>query len=122
MAKLIDEDSSSLPHFTYPVTLRDVGVPQMIHNQLLPFFSLFHCPLGLGELQTCPFPDVVFPPLPLSTWSSSPLSTYLARWFWTDMINEIHVHITAVWVSLGWSGGLRVVRLLAGSWHGLPLW
>ena len=30
------------------------------------FFSVLHCPLGLGELQACPVPDVVFPPLPLS--------------------------------------------------------
>ena len=32
-----------------------------------------------------------------------------------------HDHTTAVCVSLPWSGGLRVVRLPAGSWHGLPL-
>ena len=39
------------------------------------FFSIFpvlHCPLGLAELQASPFPDVVFPPLPLSALSSSP--------------------------------------------------
>ena len=30
-----------------------------------------------------------------------------------------HDHTTAVCVSLRWSGGLRVVRLPAGSWHGL---
>ena len=29
---------------------------------------------------------------------------------------------TAVCVSLRWSGGLRVVRLPAESWHGLPRW
>ena len=28
------------------------------------FFSVLHISLGLGELQACPFPDVVFPPLP----------------------------------------------------------
>ena len=33
-----------------------------------------------------------------------------------------HDHTTAVWISLRWSGGLRVVRLPAGSWHGLPRW
>ena len=27
---------------------------------------ILHCPLGLGEVQACPFPDVVFLPLPLS--------------------------------------------------------
>ena len=31
-------------------------------------------------------------------------------------------HTTAVCVSLQWSRGLRVVRLPAGSWHGLPRW
>ena len=36
------------------------------------FFPVVHCPLGLGELQACPFPDVVLPPLPLSAFSSSP--------------------------------------------------
>ena len=32
---------------------------------------VLHCPLGLGELQACPFPDAVFPPLSLSALSSS---------------------------------------------------
>ena len=41
-------------------------------NQFSPFFPVLHCPLGLTELQACPFPDVVFPPLPLSALSSSP--------------------------------------------------
>ena len=30
-----------------------------------PFFPVLHCPLGLAELQACPFPDDVFPPHPL---------------------------------------------------------
>ena len=29
-----------------------------------PFFPVLHCPLWLGELKACPFPDFVFPPLP----------------------------------------------------------
>ena len=33
--------------------------------------SVLHCPLGLGELQACPFPGAVFPPL-LFAFSSSP--------------------------------------------------
>ena len=37
-----------------------------------------HYPLGLAELQACPFPDVVFPPLPLSALSSSPFHCALA--------------------------------------------
>ena len=35
-----------------------------------PFFPVLHCPLGLAELQACSFPDVVFPPLPLSAFES----------------------------------------------------
>ena len=36
------------------------------YNQFPPFFPVLHCPLGPGELYACPFPDVAFPPLPLS--------------------------------------------------------
>ena len=50
-----------------------------------------------------------------------PLSLCLARWFWQDLMNGRHDHTTAVCVSLR-SSGLRVVRLPAGSWHGLPRW
>ena len=49
-----------------------------------------------------------------------PLSLYLARWFWLDLMDGRHVHTTSVCVSLRWSGGLCVVRLPAGSWHRLP--
>ena len=52
-----------------PLTARVVWAPQMICNQFSPFFPDLHCPLGLAELQACPFPDVVFPPLPLSALS-----------------------------------------------------
>ena len=44
-----------------------------------------------------------------------PLSLCLARCFWPDLMNGRHVHTTAVCVSLRGSGGLRVVRLPAGS-------
>ena len=40
--------------------------PQMILQLVFLIFPVLHCPLGLAELQACPFPDVVFPPLPLS--------------------------------------------------------
>ena len=43
-----------------------------VTTSFLLFFPVLHCPLGLGELQACPFPDVVFPPLPLSASSSPP--------------------------------------------------
>ena len=51
----------------YPLTVRVVGAPQTISPPVSSiFFPVPHCPLGLGELQARPFPDVVFPPLPLS--------------------------------------------------------
>ena len=37
--------------------------------------------LGLGEIQACPFPGVVFPPLPLSAFSSPPLHCALQDGF-----------------------------------------
>ena len=65
--------NQTLSHLIYPLMVRVVGAPQMI---LQPVTSIFPCsphtPLGLGKLQACPFPDVVFPPLPLSAVSSSP--------------------------------------------------
>ena len=78
------------------LTARVVGAPQMISLPVSFIFPVLHCPLGLAELQACPFPDVVFPPLPLSSLSSSPLSLCLARWFWPDLMNERHDHTTAV--------------------------
>ena len=56
-------------------------VGRWFHNQFPPFFSVLHCPLGHGELQACPFPDVVFPPLPLSTFSSFPFHCALQDGF-----------------------------------------
>ena len=47
------------------------GTTDDFTTSFLHFFPVLHCPLGLGELQACPFPDVVFPPLPLSALSSS---------------------------------------------------
>ena len=54
-----------------PLAARFVGVPQMILQPVFSIFSVLHCPLGLAELQACPFPDVVFTILPLSALSSS---------------------------------------------------
>ena len=50
--------SISLSHLIYPLTARVVGAPQMISH---PVSSIFPCPLGLGELQACPFPEVYSP-------------------------------------------------------------
>ena len=50
----------------YPLTVKVIRAPQMISQQFPPFSPVLHCPLGPDELQACPFPDVVFPLLPLS--------------------------------------------------------
>ena len=60
---------------------RVIGAPQMILQAVFSIFPLLHCPLGLAELQVCPFPDVVFPPLPLSALSSSPFHCALQDGF-----------------------------------------
>ena len=105
-----------------PLTAKVVGAPQMI---LQPVFSIFPCsalPSG-----TCRTPGLSIP------WCCLPtsffvclvfflLSLCLARWFWPDLMNERHDHTTSVCVSLLRSGGLRVVRFSAGSWHGPTRW
>ena len=48
-------------------------------------FSVFHCCLGLCELQACPFFDVVFQPLFSVCLFFFPLSPCLAGWFWPDL-------------------------------------
>ena len=62
-------------------------------------FSLFSTDLlailGLGQLQACPFPDVVFPPLFLCALSFFPLSLCLVIWSWPDLMNGRHDHTTA---------------------------
>ena len=69
----------------YPLTARVVGAPQMISqlvSSIIPSSSL-----PSGTWQVWPFPDVVFPPLPLSALSSSPfhcaLQDVFCRTWWT---------------------------------------
>ena len=67
-----------------------LGHHRWFHNHFPPFFCVLHCPLGHGELQACPFPDVVFPPLLLSVLSSSPFHYALQdgfgqNWWMGDM-------------------------------------
>ena len=45
------------------------------------------------------------------------LPTLHNGWFWPDLMNGIHVHITSICVSLRCLGRLRVVRLPAGFWN-----
>ena len=47
------------------------GTTDDFATSFLHFISVLHCPLRLGDLQACPFPNVVLPPLPLSALSSS---------------------------------------------------
>ena len=63
------------------LTERVVGAPQMILQPVFSIFPALHCPLGLAELQACPFSDVVFPPLPLSALSSFPFHCALQDGF-----------------------------------------
>ena len=93
--KKLEENHSILHPPTHPSTLRPThplthlaihlisphlslngkgcwGTTDDFTTNFLHFFSVLHCSLGLGELQSRPFPDVVFPPLFLSAFSSSP--------------------------------------------------
>ena len=103
----------------YPLTTTVVGAPPMI-LQLVS--SILLCsPLPSWTWQT-PGPSIPWCCLLISfsvCFVFFPLSLCLARWFWPDLMNGRHDHTTAVCVSLRWLGGLRVVRLPAGSWHGL---
>ena len=83
-------------------------------TQFPPFFAVLHCPLELCDFQACPFPDFVFPPLPLSALSFYPFLLCLARWSWSDPMNGRHDRTTALCIPLRWSGGLRAVWLPAG--------
>ena len=57
------------------------GTTDDFATSFLHFFPVLHCPPGLAELQACPFPDVVFPPLPLSALSSCPFHCALQDGF-----------------------------------------
>ena len=103
----------------YPLTVRVVGTPLMTSQ---PVSSIFLFSAALWDLGN---PDLYIPLCCLPTFSSVclvffSLSLCLARWFRPDLMNGRHNHTTAVCVSSRWSGGLRMVRLPAGSWHGLP--
>ena len=73
--------SSSSSLFIYPLTWGSSGHHRWFCNQLPPFPPVLHCHLGLAEHHACPFPDVVFPPLPLSALSSSPFHCALQDGF-----------------------------------------
>ena len=69
----IIQNSAVISHLIYPLTARVVGAPKMISLPVSSFFPLFSTALwDLANYRPvqCPFPDVVFPPLPLSAFSS----------------------------------------------------
>ena len=73
--------SHTISHLIYSLTARVVGAPEMISQPASSIFPVLSCPLGLGKLKACPFPDVVFPSLPLSVLSSSPFHCALRDGF-----------------------------------------
>ena len=85
-------------------------------NQFSPFSPVLHCPLGPAELQACPFPNVVFPPLPLSALSSSPPTLHCAlqdcfgqTWWTGDM--TIPLQFAYLY------DGQEVCRVYHCAWH-----
>ena len=75
----------ALSHISFHLSLNREGhwgAPQMISQPVFPIFSLFPIALwDLANIQACPDPDVVFPPLPLSALSSSPFHCALQDGF-----------------------------------------
>ena len=100
----------------YPLIARVVGVPQMISQ---PVSSILPCsPLPSGTWRTpgLLLSSHLFLCLPcLLPPFTVPCKMVLAP----DLMNGRHEHTTAVCVSLRRSGGLRMVRLPAGSSHRL---
>ena len=105
----------------YPLTTRVVGAPQMILQLVSSIFLCYPLPSRTWQTQGL---SISWCCLPTSSACLVffPLSLCLARWFWPDLMNGRHVHTTAVYISLQWSGSLRVVWLPAGSWHRLSCW
>ena len=90
--------SSSLSSSSITRPRWSLGHHKWFCNQFSPFSPILHYPLGLGELQACPFPDVVFPPLTLSALFSSPFHWVLQDGFgqtwWTGDMTIPHLHIS----------------------------
>ena len=93
-----DFATSFLHFFLFSTALWDLPNSRLVHSLMLSC-HLFLC-------LPCLLPPFTVP----------------CKMFWTDLMNGRHDHTTAVCVSLRSSGGLRVVQLPSGSWHGLPRW
>ena len=93
-----DFATSSLNFSLFSAALCDLANSRPVHSLMLSS-HLFLC-------LPC-----LLPPLPC-----------LARGFWLDLMNGRHDHTTGVCVFLQSSGGFRLARVPAGSWHVLPRW
>ena len=67
--------------FIYSFTAWVVWTPQMTSKAVSSIFLCSHCPLGLRQLQACPFLVVIFSPLFLFALSSSPFQCFLRDGF-----------------------------------------
>ena len=68
---VISSSSSSSSSSSIPQSRGSLGHPRWFRNRFPPVFPVLHCPLGLKSLTPCLcVADVVFPPLPLSVFSS----------------------------------------------------
>ena len=105
----------------YPLTRGSLEYHKCFCNQFPPFSVYFAAPWDLANSR--PVHSLMLS-YHLFLWLPCllPPFTVPCKTFWPDLMNGKHDHTTAVWVSLRWSGGLRVVRLPAGSWHSLPRW
>ena len=94
-----DDFVTSFLHFSlFSTALWDLANSRPVHSLMLsshPFFCLY----------------CLLPPF------NVPCKIILAR-----LMNRRREHTTSVCISLRWSGGFRVIRLPAGSWHRLPRW
>ena len=96
----IDDFATSFLHFSlFSTALWDLPISRPVHSLMLSSY-LFPC-------LPCLLPPFIVP---------------CKGGGWSDLMNGKLVHTTAVCISLRLSGGLRVVQLPAGSWHGIPRW
>ena len=79
--QVVDCRPTSSSSSSIPQPRGSLGHHRWFRSQFPPSFPVLHCPLGLGEFQACPFPDVVFIPLSLSALSSFPFHCALQDGF-----------------------------------------
>ena len=106
----------------YSLTTRVVGAPQIISKHVSSIFPCSLLPSGTWRTPDLSIPRCFLPTSFSVCLVSFPISLSLANWIWQNLMNGRYDHTTAVFVSLRRSGGLRLIRLPAGSWHGLPRW